>query len=672
VLSFGAVSLALTLALGFLLGREIDRSVNQRGLELLSGTTKSGIALTVNTIMTGLSFGSGGLPATQRQKLAQVDLISSASRVLVANSDVVSVEAVIADGTIIGGAGAPPVGNKIPRDVRFRDALAGVPQNWTLSANAGSATGAERSVLGRFGDLLVLEQGVRIVPGGPIIAVVISYAALGPTRRQAAADGRTIILILAAGLLVLWLAVFRLVVGAAKALRRESNRNAYQATHDALTALPNRMLLRDRTEQAMRNSRRNGSHVALVVIGLNRFRELNDTLGHALGDVLLKQIGPRLQDHLRESDTVGRLGGDEFAVMLADLPTPGAALAVAEKLNVAIQQPFVLDGLTVDVDCSAGIATHPDHGESFDDLLQHADIAMDVAKRERLGVVVYAIEFDTYRPDQLTLLADLRQAVEQTGQIVVHYQPQAELATGKILGVEALVRWQHPTNGLIPPDDFIPLAEHTGIIRPLTWLVLRSALTQNREWARAGLFLRVSVNVSPRCLLEPDFADNVSKLLAEIGVPAERLELELTETSIMNDPDHAGRVLHDLARRGIRLSIDDFGTGYSSMAYLKMLPVHELKIDRAFIENMDTNANDAALVRYSLDLARNLEVTVVAEGVETRAVWQLLTDLGCAAAQGYYLSRPMPAGAVAAWITDHDRSNRDTHLEPARDDVYRG
>jgi diguanylate cyclase (GGDEF)-like protein len=653
VFSFAAVSLILTLALGVVLGREIERSVNERGLEMLRQTTQSAIALTVNTIVTGLSFGTEGVPTTTQQKLAQADLISSASRVLVSNSDVVAVEAVLADGTIIGGAGAPPVGVTIPRDERFRAALAGVLQIRTLDMNAHSATGIEPSLLGRFGDLLVLEQGVRIKPGGPILAVVVSYAPLGPTRRQAAADSRSIILILAAGLLVLWLAVFRLVVRASRALRREASRNAYQATHDALTALPNRVLLRDRTKQAVLASRRSGTYVALILIGLNRFRELNDTLGHPLGDVLLKQIGPRLQEHLRESDTVGRLGGDEFAVILADLRSPETALTVAEKLNVAIQQSFVLDGVTVDVDSSAGIATSPDHGETFDELLQHADIAMDVAKREKLATVNYTAELDTYSADQLTLLADLRQAVEQPGQIVVFYQPQAELATGKVSGVEALVRWQHPQNGLISPDDFIPLAEHTGIIRPLTWLILRAALTQNRQWAQAGLLLRVSVNVSPRCLLEPEFADNVSRLLAEIGVPPERLEVELTETAIMNDPDHARDVLHDLAGRGIRLSIDDFGTGYSSMAYLKMLPVHELKIDRAFIENMDSDANDAAIVQYSLDLARNLKVTVVAEGVATQAVWQLLAELGCPTAQGYYLSRPMPADNLVQWIAHH-------------------
>ena len=657
VLSFAAVSLILTLVLGFVLGRQIERSVNARGLEMLRRTTQSAIALTVNTIVTGLSFGTNGLPATAQQQLAQVALISSASRVLVANSDVVAVEAVLADGTVIGGAGEPPVGVKIPRDVRFRAALAGTQQIRTLEVSAQSVTGIERSLLGRFGDLLVLEQGVRVVAGGPILAVVVSYTPLGPTRHRAAEDGQSIIFILAAGLLILWLAVFRLVVGASRALRHQASANAYQATHDALTGLPNRVLLRDRTQQAVLATRRSGTHVALLLIGLNRFRELNDTLGHPLGDVLLKQIGPRLQDHLRDSDTVARLGGDEFAVMLADLRYPETALTVAEKLNVAIQQPFVLDGVTVDVDSSAGIATSPDHGDTFDELLQHADIAMYVAKREKLATVTYTAELDTYDPDQLTLLADLRQAVEQPGQIVVFYQPQADLTTGTVFGVEALVRWQHPQNGLISPDYFIPLAEHTGLIRPLTWLILRAALTQNRQWAEAGLLLRVSVNVSPRCLLEPEFADNVSRLLAEIGVPPERFEVELTETAIMSDPDHARLVLHDLAERGIRLSIDDFGTGYSSMAYLKLLPVHELKIDRAFIEHMDTDAGDAALVRYSLELARNLKVTVVAEGVETQAVWQLLCELDCPSAQGYYLSRPMSADNLVEWMAHHQTRN---------------
>jgi EAL domain-containing protein (putative c-di-GMP-specific phosphodiesterase class I) len=279
---------------------------------------------------------------------------------------------------------------------------------------------------------------------------------------------------------------------------------------------------------------------------------------------------------------------------------------------------------------------------------------MYAAKQSGREVVEFDDMLDTNDPAQLTLLADLRMAVSQPDQILVYYQPQADLATGRISGLEALVRWQHPVQGLIPPGVFIPFAEQTGIIRPLTWCILRKALEQNRQWAEDGLHIRVSVNISPRCLLEAGFAGRVVQLLTETGVPAMRLELELTETAIMTDPERALSVLQDLAGHGIRLSIDDFGTGYSSLAYLKDLPVSEMKIDQTFISNMESDDGSFAIVRSCLELARNLNLSVVAEGVETREVWQHLIELGCPTAQGYYLSRPMPDYAFAPWMADHE------------------
>jgi len=390
-------------------------------------------------------------------------------------------------------------------------------------------------------------------------------------------------------------------------------------------------------------SARSGTHVALILMDLDRFKEINDTLGHPYGDNLLKQMGPRLQEHLRHSDTIARIGGDEFAVMLPDLQFPHQALAVAEKLNAALEEPYLLGGVTVEVGSSCGVVTTPDDGDVFDELLQHADVAMYAAKRNGYEVVGYDPLMDTNDPAGLSLLADLKMAIEDTEQLLVYYQPQADLATGQISGVEALVRWQHPVRGLLAPDSFIPFAEGTGIIRPLTWRILRTALQQNCLWAEDGLHLRVSVNISPRCLLETGFADHVVQLLSETGVPAERFELELTETAIMIDPDRALAVLLDLASRGIKLSIDDFGTGHSSLAYLKDLPVHEMKIDRSFVSGMGTDSSDGSIVRSCLELAHNLHLTVVAEGVETRQAWQHLRDLGCPTVQGYFLSRPLPA-----------------------------
>jgi diguanylate cyclase (GGDEF)-like protein len=650
--SFGVLSLVLTVALGLTLGIQIRHQVQRRSAADLTATTESAIAITANNIVSGLATGHPG-PSTPQQKTAQAGVITSASRALVAHSDVVAVEAVLADGTVIGGSDAPAVGATVSPEPGFGAALHGVNQVRTMPVGATGATRYERRLLGRYGALLVLQQGVRLTPGAPILAVVRSYTPLAPTNRQAAADIRSIIWFLLLGLFIFWVVLFRLVLGASRALTRQSKANVHLATHDALTGLPNRVLLRDRTERAVLASRRTGRHVGLILLDLDRFKDVNDALGHQYGDLLLRQIGSRLREHLRGSDTIARLGGDEFVVMLPDLVAPHTALEVAEKLSAAILQPFLLEGVLVDVGSSAGVVTTPDHGDDFDELMQHADAAMYAAKRDGLEVVAYDPIIGSSNPAKLSLLSDLRSAVEQSDQVLLYYQPQARLATGQIAGVEALVRWQHPVHGLLAPDEFIPLAERTGIIRPLTWCILRTALEQNRRWAEEGLFLRVSVNISTRSLLDSEFCARVAALLAETGVPAPRLELELTETTIMTDPDHAMTALRDLAALGIRLSIDDFGTGYSSLAYLKALPVRELKIDRTFITGMETDASDAAIVRYCLELARNLDLTVVAEGVETHEVWQHLTELGCPMAQGFFLSRPLPAAAVGPWMAEH-------------------
>ncbi len=648
--SFGMLSLVLTLALGVILGIQIQRQVTRQSLSELATSTQIAAAITVHTIVSSLSDGRNGIPVTNQQRQAQAGEISSAARVLVANSDVVAVDAVLANGMVIGGSGAPPVGTMAPRGAGFLAALRGVTQRQTLTGGVLGMTPLEQGLVGRYGSVLLVRQGVRLVPGGPIRGVVDSYTPLGPTTALAGADTRSIIEFLAVGLFVFWAVLFRLVVGASRALTRQSNASAHQATHDALTGLPNRALLRERTDQAMVASARSGTHVALILMDLDRFKDINDTLGHPYGDNLLKQMGPRLREYLRHSDTIARIGGDEFAVMLPDLQFPHQALAVAEKLNAALEEPYLLGGVMVEVGSSCGVVTSPDDGDVFDELLQHADVAMYAAKRNGYDVVGYDPLMDTNDPARLSLLADLKMAIEDTEQLLVYYQPQADLATGQVSGVEALVRWQHPVRGLLAPDSFIPFAEGTGIIRSLTWWILRTALQQNRLWAEDGLHLRVSVNISPRCLLEAGFADHVVQLLSETGVPVQRFELELTETAIMIDPDRALAVLLDLAGRGIKLSIDDFGTGHSSLAYLKNLPVHEMKIDRSFISGMGTDSNDDSIVRSCLELAHNLNLTVVAEGVETRQAWQHLRDLGCPTVQGYFLSRPLPAPDFIQWL----------------------
>jgi diguanylate cyclase (GGDEF)-like protein/PAS domain S-box-containing protein len=422
-----------------------------------------------------------------------------------------------------------------------------------------------------------------------------------------------------------------------------------QAFTDQLTGLPNRALLHDRTQQAIRLAGRQGLTAALLLLDLDRFKEVNDTLGHHHGDLLLQQVAERLQGSLRDSDTAARLGGDEFAVLLPQITSVQAATAVADKLRAAIEAPFAVDGLTLDIDASIGVAAYPDHATDAIQLLQRADVAMYAAKATHAGYTVYDPTLDQHNPRRLGLLGQLRRALA-AGELVVHYQPLADARSARILGVEALVRWQHPEHGLLGPGEFIPLAETTGLIRPLTSYVLQVALRQCRTWLDAGRDLSVAVNLSTRCLLDLTLPDQITQLLENTAVAPERLVLEITESAIMTDPTRALEILNRLHTLGVRLAIDDFGTGYSSMAYLKSLPVDELKVDRSFVKHLRDNQNDAVIVRSTVDLGHNLGLRVVAEGVEDQATWQELATLGCDTVQGYYLAKPMPAAELATWL----------------------
>jgi diguanylate cyclase len=478
-----------------------------------------------------------------------------------------------------------------------------------------------------------------------------ALAGLGALRRQETFVLAATPVAFAAGiglLAVFWV----LVVGYQGRTQRQAAENAHQASHDALTGLPNRTMLRDRTDQAIHQADRELVPAALLLIDLDRFKEVNDTLGHHYGDQLLLQVGERLRDSLREVDTVARLGGDEFAVLLPRIETGEGATTVARKLQDVLEEPFLLEDLALDVEASIGVAVYPQHGSDADELLQHADIAMYVAKETHAGFVLFDPAQDQHSPRRLALLGELRRAIE-SDQLVLHYQPKVDAHSGQLLGVEALVRWQHPDHGLIPPGDFIPLAERTGLIGPLTHYVLDAALRQCQQWRQAGHELAVAVNISARRLLDVEFPDEVASLLARWEVPARLLVVEITESTIMADPDRALEILGRLNAMGVQLSIDDFGTGYSSMAYLKSLPVHELKVDRSFVTQMNSDSRDAVIVRSTIDLGRNLGLRVVAEGVEDQTTLQELDMLGCDAIQGYYVSRPVPPDDLIRWLEQH-------------------
>jgi diguanylate cyclase (GGDEF)-like protein len=431
----------------------------------------------------------------------------------------------------------------------------------------------------------------------------------------------------------------------------------FQALHDSLTGLPNRALLHDRIGQAILQAERDLVPAALLLLDLDRFKEINDTLGHQCGDDLLVQVGERVRALLRNVDTVARLGGDEFAILLPGIGSVEGAEEVARKLTLALEQPFVIDGLELDVEASIGVSLHPDRANDAAELLQQADIAMYAAKAAHAGFMVFDPALDQHSPRRLALLGQLRRAIEAS-QLVLHYQPKVDARDGGVIGAEALVRWDHPEHGLIPPCEFVPLAERTGLIQPLTRFVLDAAIGQCRRWQEVGYELPVSVNVSARCLLDPTFADEVAELLAKWGVAPSALLLEITESTIISNPARALEVLEQLHTSGIELSIDDFGTGYSSMAYLKDLPVQELKVDRSFVTHMTTSNRDAVIVRSTIELGRSLGLRVVAEGVEDAPTWDQLFALGCDAVQGYHISRPIAADELDRWL-EHGVPTRD-------------
>ena len=428
----------------------------------------------------------------------------------------------------------------------------------------------------------------------------------------------------------------------------------HQAMHDALTELPNRALLLDRLEHAISNAFREHSPLTLLIMDLDRFKDINDTLGHQVGDHLLQEVARRLLHTVRESDTVARLGGDEFALVL---PNSGVdqARRVAAKALAALEDVFRVDGHHFYISASVGIAGFPQHGTTAPVLIQRADVAMYVAKRSKLSHSVYDASQDQHSVGRLSLMSDLREAIDACT-LELHYQPKLDLALDRVTGFEALLRWEHPEYGNIPPDELIPLAEQTGLIRPLTHWVLDRAVGQCSKWHIDYPELSVAVNLSAHNLQDPQLVEQIGACLAKHRLPAALLTLELTESAMMADPDHGVRILGELDAMGVGLAVDDFGTGFSSLAYLKQLPVDELKIDKSFVMHMCDDDNDAVIVRSIIDLAHNLGLRVVAEGVEDRDTWDLLEILRCDQAQGYHMSRPMHPDAVRAWLPARYRS----------------
>ena len=428
-------------------------------------------------------------------------------------------------------------------------------------------------------------------------------------------------------------------------LRRHAEDSEHQALHDALTGLPNRAMFREQVEGAVRRS--TGTGFAVLIMDLDKFKEVNDTLGHHNGDRILVAAADRLRASVRPGDIVARLGGDEFGVLLEGVTDADDALGLARRLTGALAAPFTVQDLTLEVSASIGIALFPVHGRDVDTLVQRADVAMYDAKSGYRGCAVYSPEQDPYSPARLALVGELRRAIDE-GELRVVFQPKVDLQDGRIVGAEALVRWRHPVRGEVRPDEFVPIAEHTGLLRPLTLHVLDQALAACARWRAEGHALTVAVNLSVRNLLDAELPYDVSRLLASHGLAPDALELEITESALIADPARSLNSLQRLRELGVAIAIDDYGTGYSSLAYIRRMPVTALKIDKSFVIGMATDDNDGVIVRSTIDLGRNLGLTVVAEGVENAETWDRLVEYGCDLAQGYYFGRPMADDAFQA------------------------
>jgi diguanylate cyclase (GGDEF)-like protein len=501
-----------------------------------------------------------------------------------------------------------------------------------------------------------VEVYLPLVAGDPSrrVGVLEIYLPYAPIAHDVGAGLHSLYLDLGLGLAALYLLLFAITVSVSRGLRRELSINAFLAHHDTLTDLPNRSLFLSRARTAVAQASPQRPPMAVAIIDLDHFKDINDTLGHQSGDELLTRLAERVSANMRAGDTVARLGGDEFGIVLCDVADAEHAL---RRLRDVIAAEVEVRGLPLSVAPSIGFVTVSDSGADVDALLQHAEVAMYAAKAQHAGVLEYRPDLNQYDASSLGLLAELRHAIPD-GQLVLHYQPQASTASERVSAVEALVRWQHPVHGLLYPDRFLPMAEQTDLIDRLTEWVIDEALAQIQRLTEQGFDLAIAVNVSARTVVRPEFAQEVMAALQRSEVAPERLIVEVTETALLIDPARAAEVLTELAAAGVTVSLDDFGQGQTSLGYLARLPVHELKIDRSFVTDMDRNPAHAAIVRSIIDLGHNLSMLVVAEGIETESVLAALRGYACDMAQGYFLARPMPAASLDGWLAGAGKQSR--------------
>jgi diguanylate cyclase (GGDEF)-like protein len=631
---FSLLACACLLALGVALGHVLGEQIRQHALDEAEAATEAAAHIVTKSQLAPYDLSVGLSPA----RMAELDYELKADRGerTIERAKIFNRRGHIVYSDDRGEVG--DVGDEGEESEGLRTALAGRVASDVEEAEAGETNTHE--------ELLEVYVPLRFRQSGQPAGAFELYLSYAPTAAEIRHEQRVAFTILGGGLLLLFLVLFRVVAGASRTMRRQAELNSHQALHDALTGLPNRTLLYQRGEELLKWSEE--PTLAVLLVDLDRFKEVNDTLGHDCGDQILRDVAERMLREVRSQDTLARLGGDELALLLPDVGSATAAREAAGRILTALERPFSIRGFSVQLEASIGMALAPVHGHDIKHLLQRADVAMYEAKRNRSGIELYSFDRDPYTPERLTLLGDLKEAIEQD-QLVLHFQPQVSLETGKLTGAEALLRWQHPERGLLMPDEFVHLAERTAQIRGLTLWVVKTALRECRRWSDAGLDLNVAVNLAGPNVTDGSLPSAVQDMLDRCDVSPQCLELEISESTVMTDSARAEDVLARFGAIGVRLSLDDFGTGHSSLGYLRRLPLDRVKIDRSFVMGMTREEEDAEIVRWTIDLARSLGLEAVAEGVESAEIQAALSALGCPSAQGYYISRPVPADDFLSW-----------------------
>jgi diguanylate cyclase len=631
---YAGVLLVPVLLLGLLLGASYRAEARQRGLAEAQSEARLVAQTAVDPVLDGRPL-SDGISAGEKSDLQR--LVKHA----VGNHDILRMRLRDLSGQVVFSDDGSGFRQK-PEDEALDAARGKVVERLTpLNSDENDRGAAGPESVEIYMPLSAGGQNQRV----GVLELYLPYA---PIDADVSAGLHTLYLYLALGLAALYLVLFAISVSVSHRLRYQVRLNKFLAEHDALTDLPNRTLFHRRAQRAIKRASRRNESVTLAIIDLDRFKEINDALGHQNGDRLLVELAKRFEANMRPKDTIARLGGDEFGVILTGDAHPEAVLA---QLRDLIELEVQVSGLPVSIESSIGFAVAPQDGLDVDELMQRADVAMYVAKSEHAGVARYDRALDNYDAANLGLIAELRRAISED-ELVLHYQPKARVSDGRIDALEALVRWQHPTLGLLQPDRFIPLAEPTDLIERLTEWVLGRALTDIRDLGPNMEHVAVAVNVSARSLSRPDFAERVIDTLDVLGVEHHRLIVEITETALLVDPPRAAALLAELAAAGVSVSIDDFGVGQTSLGYLSSLPLEELKIDRSFVADITTNGAHMAIVRSIVDLGHNLGFRVVAEGVETDEVLGALGETQCDLAQGFLIARPMTLAKLIAWSAD--------------------